>query len=441
MHNKFPKLLVISRNAWQDINCTGNTLSNLFNDWDDNCIANIFCRAEIPKNDICKKYYQITEKSLILNILKGEPIGHTFDIKNDADKMKLNSVENTRNSINEKKVYDFLKLFRLNVFWLIREYIWKIAKWKNQKFRDFLIDFNPDIIYMHVYDSFYMHDVLIYVQKVTKAKVVLFFTDDNCSYKQFSFSPFFWLRRVLLNNKVKHSLSITDKAYAISEKMCNEYSILFHKDFKILKKCGNFTSEKNINLQCSSPIKLVYAGNIYCGRWKTLFYIAAALEKINKDCIRVQLYIYTYNHISNKIKKYLNIDGTAYLMGGISYSEIKKVLADSDIVIHVEAMDLKNKMMTRFSFSTKIIDYFESGSCIFAVGWSEAASIDYLIKNDAAIVVNDLKNIEESLRKLIDNPQLILDYGRKAWECGKRNHQIEVIRGNLYKDLYSLCDD
>ena len=172
-----------------------------------------------------------------------------------------------------------------------------------------------------------------------------------------------------------------------------------------------------------------------------MFYIAAALEKINKDCIRVQLYIYTYNHISNKIKKYLNIDGTAYLMGGISYSEIKKVLADSDIVIHVEAMDLKNKMMTRFSFSTKIIDYFESGSCIFAVGWSEAASIDYLIKNDAAIVVNDLKNIEESLRKLIDNPQLILDYGRKAWECGKRNHQIEVIRGNLYKDLYSLCDD
>jgi hypothetical protein len=127
-------------------------------------------------------------------------------------------------------------------------------------------------------------------------------------------------------------------------------------------------------------------------------------------------------------------------MGGISYSEIKKVLADSDIVIYVEAMDLINRMKTRLSFSTKMIDYFESGSCIFAVGWKEAASIKYLAKNNAAFIVTDINKIEWKLKDLIDDPRKILIYGSKAWDCGKRNHQEDNTRRKLKNDIIKLCN-
>ena len=46
------KVLVISRNAWDDANSIGNTLSNLFAGIDDIEIANIYFRASKPNNNI-----------------------------------------------------------------------------------------------------------------------------------------------------------------------------------------------------------------------------------------------------------------------------------------------------------------------------------------------------------------------------------------------------
>ena len=40
-----------------------------------------------------------------------------------------------------------------------REILWSVSKWKNNKLKEFIIDFNPDIIYMPVYDCFYTHNI------------------------------------------------------------------------------------------------------------------------------------------------------------------------------------------------------------------------------------------------------------------------------------------
>lgn len=37
--------------------------------------------------------------------------------------------------------------------------------------------------------------------------------------------------------------------------------------------------------------------------------------------------------------------------------------------------------------------------------------------------------------------ELIYEYANKAWECGRRNHQIKEIQSNLYKDLKSLVEE
>jgi len=73
-----------------------------------------------------------------------------------------------------------------------------------------------------------------------------------------------------------------------------------------------------------------------------------------------------------------------------------------------------------------------------AIGWQEAASIDYLIKNDAAIVATNEEEIFEQLEKMVSNPSIITEYAKKAWDCGKKNHQIDEIQKRLLKDLESL---
>lgn len=427
---KFPRLLIISRDAWNTTNNTGNTLSNFFSQWDKEKIANIFCRAEMPKNDICEKYYQITELDLLKNIFKKTKVGRSYNGK----QLHINPTIIKQ----EKQIYNFFKIFRFTIFLFAREVLWKISKWRNDNLKLFLTEFSPDIIYMHVYDSFYMHDILKYAKDVTNAKVVLFFSDDVCSLKQFSLSPFFWLQQILFIRKVKLSLQITSKIYGASEMLCNEYSSLLNRNFIPLYKYGNFQKIK-LKKEHSIPLILTYTGNLYYNRWKILSKIATELRKINENGIKAQLYIYTNSIISKRIYKAINIKGSSYLLGGISYKKVMEVLLKSDISVHAEAFNLKSRLATRLSFSTKIIDYFESNSCIFAIGYKKSASIDYLLKNDIAIVATKIKEIKIKLEKIINNPGIIKEYREKAWEWGKKNHSASKTQKNLYNDLTELA--
>ena len=73
-----------------------------------------------------------------------------------------------------------------------------------------------------------------------------------------------------------------------------------------------------------------------------------------------------------------------------------------------------------------------------AIGWDRAASIDYLIKNDAAMVASDVDGISRVLQNIQSDTNILKEYANKAWECGKRNHQIDKIQNELIADLRSL---
>ena len=127
--------------------------------------------------------------------------------------------------------------------------------------------------------------------------------------------------------------------------------------------------------------------------------------------------------------------------GKIPSNQVKDNLMNGDIVLHLESFDNVEKEKTRLSFSTKIVDCLNSGRALMAIGWDKAASIDYLIKNDAALVATDENEIFNILKEIQNNPSILLEYANKAWTCGKRNHQIDEIQKNLYKELRSLVKE
>jgi hypothetical protein len=435
MNGDMPKILIISRNGWRNDNSTGNTLSNFFSKWDKDKIANLYCRAEIPSNNLCGTYFQITEKALINNLLKRKPVGKKFYLKNinDNDSLKKNASDDAE---SEKRLYDYFRSKRFSVLLFMREVLWKLARWDNKEFKSYLDEVKPEIIYMHAHDSFYMHDIFQKAQKYTGAKANLFFSDDTCSYRQFSLSPLFWLRRVCFRRKLKKSVSVCNKTFGTSDKICEVYEKIFNRKISPLYKAINFETKNEIKeYKLNEPLKMLYSGGILAGRWQTLAEIGSALKNINSGGIKIQLFVYTPDRITKGMMKKLDIKDSVFLMGSVGSEEIRNIQKMSDILVHVESLGLKNKLITHLSFSTKIVDYFESGKCIFAVGWEEAASIDYLKRHDAAVVVNDFKKIEESIIMLIKNKNLINEYGQKALKCGFENHQSEKILKNFYETL------
>ena len=52
-----------------------------------------------------------------------------------------------------------------------------------------------------------------------------------------------------------------------------------------------------------SPIKMVYAGSLYCNRWKTLSVIGNAMKIINEGSKRIEMYVYSQSVLTEKTKR------------------------------------------------------------------------------------------------------------------------------------------
>ena len=65
--------------TWKNDTNGGNVLSNIFKGFEAE-FAQIYCSTGYPDNNICKKYFQITDAMAIQNILHRTPMGRKIYI-------------------------------------------------------------------------------------------------------------------------------------------------------------------------------------------------------------------------------------------------------------------------------------------------------------------------------------------------------------------------
>lgn len=427
------KILVFSSTPWNVDNSFGNTYSNIFEGIDNTEFANIYTSNGFPKNNISSIYFQIDEKSLFKNLLnKNIKTGRVINGKEDAIDL----------SFSESEKVSTLKKRRWRIFFWARRFLWFISRWNSDELNDFLISYKPDIIFVPLYHSTYLNKLVIYIKEFTGVKMVSYVSDDVYTLKRISLSPFYWLDRIANRRMIKKVVDKCEHLYVISEIQKKEYEKLLDINCSILIKGYNFTDKnKNIKDVLNTPLKFVYTGNIGAGRWKSLAMLANSIKTINKTEVKAELFIYTATPISKKIESVLNIKNMVYLMGSVPSEEIGQIQNEADVLVHVESTNLKDQLEVRHSFSTKLVDYFYRTRCILAIGKPDVASIDYLIRNDGALVAVNEEMIVSHLNNLIKNTEIISEYADKAWNCGKRNHQSEKIQKKLYNDLKSIIEE
>lgn len=421
------KVLILSNTPWREDNSFGNSFSNIFNDIPDLEIANIFFKYGEPDNDIVKRYFQITEKSLINNLKdRNQPSGREISAKK-AESTDLNE--------KERSVYDSARKKRWMIMFWARDLIWKIGRWKSPELKNFIDDFKPDIIFQPIYYSNYILNASLFIKKYTGAPMIGYISDDCYTLKQFNLSPLYWIDRFHKRHKVKKVFLSCEFVYVISDIQKSEYEKIFGKKCKVLTKCADFSSAPDIKKEIGSPIKLVYTGNLGNGRWKSLSYIKEALKSINSDGKKAELHIYSGTPLTKRQLSKMSDGFNAIFKGCCNSGEIENIQKDADILVHVEGMSLKHRLQTHQSFSTKIVDYLKNARAIFVVGPKDTASVDYFLKNDSAIVATDRKSVLPNLCRYIDDAETIKQYSEKAYLCGRENHSLAEVKSMVYKDL------
>ena len=414
------RVLVITRGSWSKNNNTGNTIENLFSLLPECDFFNLALKDECINSDVCQRFFVISEKNMCTRI-GTKNIGReivTQENKNLAKKnFSIYSYANTKYSSVILKI--------------IREIFWKTGRWKTDSLNCYLKEINPDIVFMPTFNCWYPYDVLKYVANRTHAKVILFHADDYLSIPKYTSSYIFkWYRRILKNKILEIARNASN--VAISEFMANEFSSICNKPFDIIyKSCNNIENHAfdYTNHECFENARFLYTGNIGVGRWNSLILLGKELMKYKNS----ELAIYTANKLSQKQQIELKKLPSVKLYEPVPNSEVVKLQRNADFLVFVESFDEEYADRVKYSFSTKITDYLESGKCIIALGNEKVNAIRYFSKNRAAIVVDNPTEIGNVLHEFSNQPQRLTEIATSALQCAANNHSSKKIKTVLNK--------
>ncbi len=389
------KILVLTRNAWDDTNSIGNTISNFFSDFKGAEFANIYFRSSRPDNNLCDKYFRVTEKDILKNFFSKEKIGERiigFPTKDQRVKARS----------NEKKLISAIHKYNLKFFYTISNGLFNSKKWINRKLDDFIKEFDPDVVFSFAKSAPQYYLTLEHIHKKFGKKIVLWIADDEYTALK-SANTKDSLRSV---ERLKYIIGAASKVYGCSKEICSYYNGIFNCNAVPLYKSCRFVQP--VRTAVNTPIRIVYAGNLLFGRFKTLCDIVNKLSDLNLSENKFFLEIYSNTLISEEQKRKLTVDGVSVFCGQRPYEEIKNIFSSSDILLLVESFEKSEIVKTKYSFSTKIIDCLQSGSSVLAIGPKEISTIKYVSSIPGAAVVNDINGFENFAREIADNPESLL---------------------------------
>lgn len=425
-----PRVLVTTVGAWSD-KSGSDTMSALMQDYGAENVAALYIRADKSDSRVASRYFHIMEGRVMKSIL--HPSIQTGEEFRPED---VRICEVSEDESAEENRYSKFKRHRWGIFLFAREFVWKLGHWKSKELDAFLDDYKPEVLICPIESYIHFNTLNEYIIKHCNPKVIGFLWDDNFTYKQ-SRNLSHQIHRVWLRRSVRRMVSKCQTVFALSPKMKEECDKEFGIESQLLTK-PIFSQGAFKPYEVGFPIKMLYTGNLFVGRDKTMMVIADALRQVNKDGVKVTLDIYTKSELSEKDRSRIEIDGFCRLHKPIPQSEVFRLQEEADVLLFAESLDRKKNQGARLSFSTKITDYFRAGKCIWAVGSPTLGPVDYLQRMDAAIMGTDYETILSSLNTIVSNPQLVNEYAEKGFTCGQKYHNGEDILAKLYSTIRSI---
>lgn len=415
------RILVISRNAWDNTNAIGNTLSNFFEGIDDLEFASVYFREANPANDLCTRYYRVTETEVLKKWFVPKKIGKEFVWQGGAPLSKINPAQK-----NEKKIIRFVRTHQFRLAYKVSDRIWYTQKWLNHNFRNFIEEFQPDLM-------------VTFAKSAPQYYLTVKFLKENYHIPLFS-----WIAddeyTMLLREKneraiqnLKYLIDESDAVCGCSQEICNYYNAVFSCQATPLYKSCDFSEA--VKERPNHPMKIVYAGNLLYGRMAIVKEIADALEEYCGSCEKVSFDVYSNTALSAEETSFFQKKNRTRYMGRQDYQTIKKRLAEADLVLHTESFDAEQIVQTKYSFSTKIIDCLQSGSVLLAVGPKELASISYASMIPGAYVIDNLDNLQDNLEKILNSKNQLPERARQI-RCFAQKHHDRAFNAKNLKTIF-----
>lgn len=421
--NELPKVLVVSHNPFSENQNNGKTLLNFFRDWPKEKISQLHFTMENPSYLVCENYYRILDLEVLKRYFRlQEKVGSVTD--------KYENVEINKNKLNKNSFYNLIKvLFQKNIpiALLFRDFFWNKDYWKTKELEEWLDKQSPDIVFYQSSNCPFSFRIVKWICDERNIPLIMQTTDDYVT-AHFSMDPFFWIHHYKITKWYKWSVKQSNYIIAIGDLMAKEYKARFGGSYKIAM--NSVSIDDSFDYENTGNIKFLFAGNLGLNRWKVIVKIAEALRELETEGFDAELEIYSLVEPKKNILEKMNLSSKIGFKGSLNQEELKMKVKNSDVLIHVEAFDRKNRNITRLSISTKIPEYMGSKKCIFAVGPNDVASMQYIENNNLGVVLNTLNKsrLKTMLIELINNKALRKTYTENAMKTVEARHNLDQTK-------------
>jgi glycosyltransferase involved in cell wall biosynthesis len=420
------KVLIVSHNVFSKTESMGKTLEGYFKDFDSNELAQFYIHSQIPTSKICKNYYRITDKDAIKSIL-GFKAGKVFT-ENDI----RTSRNDSRTDIGvTASIYQRARK-RTPLVYLARNLWWKLSHWNNKALQKWLDEFEPDCVFFASGDYAFMYDIARKIAVSRDIPLYVSCMDDYYFYNKNSDSLLGRFQHKIFIKTVNRTMSYAKKIFCICDKMSADYSQLFKK------KCITIHTPTSISdiapgKDDEKTRKICYLGNLGYQRDKQLIEIGRVLRERNFNPNHID--VYSSESRQEILGGMIENNGIVF-HGSVGSKEVQDLMKNSLAVIHTESFDKKIRQCVKYSVSTKIADSLSSGTCIFAYGPEEIASISYLKQSNAAICCVKSDDLETKLCELINDCGVRKKVIGNALGLARKNHLPERTPKIIRKEIF-----
>ncbi|WML55181.1 hypothetical protein RCG17_11670 [Neobacillus sp. PS3-12] len=424
---KYPRVLIVTVNPLSTTSNNGKTYDSFFKGYPKERIAQLYFHREIPTSDVCENYYKISDEDIIKQFLsRSENLGRKVY---RADKEERLIPEKINNKMKKSAIVRFIR----SLFWLSLDF-------EKNGVKNWLDKFDPEIIFFCGGNANYLYNNVLMLSKKYNAKIVYYITDDYV-LPYFSLNIFDLINRHWTQSVFKKMCKNSSLILTIGDKMSDVYKERYGLVSKKIMNLVQIKEKIILNNELkNNDLQFVYVGGLHSNRWKVLSFIGKSLERIEKKGFKGTLKVYSQHQPNEKILREINNKEYSRYCGSLDSEGVKKVLEESDVLVHVESFDRSSKKITCLSVSTKISEYMASANCILAVGPEDVASIEYLLETESGFVMNSMENedLDNKIINIFQNPDKRVKYMENALLIAKKNHDIEVRRKEFQQDILNL---
>lgn len=412
---EYPRVLLVHMTRVHQNDSQNLMVRNLFGDWPNNNLAQIYTGHYSGEGDFCGRYFEIGPHERKMGWL-------FYMLKPQAMSAMSNQlVTQKRSPYPDWKLWKRWKARFVSRF--IELGYWEIffpvlpsySLWR------FILEFDPQIIYTQGY-SLSFTQLALDIADQFQIPICYFPMDDWHSYLYSKSLVHRCVER--LANEVAQRAAIR---FALGPKMTEAFSARYGVPFECLYHADDlsrFETLKPVKRTPDSLVRIAYAGSLYLGRLGAFQDLLGACIKLGRS---FKVDVYSPGIPPDIPGELLNSPYISFLALP-SHDNLPRVLSEYDILFLPESFDPEYKAAIEFSLSTKAHIYMMVGKPVLVYGPSWSGTVEYAKRFGWGNVVDErgVQNLSDGIVKIFGSQGY--NSVRRGYKVAKQNHDIRKLR-------------